>query len=47
MKKRVISLALAAVMSSVMLSACSSSDKEAAATPDKDKEVTLKKKGLN
>lgn len=39
MKKRIISLALAAVMSSVMLSACSSSDKEAAVTPETDKEA--------
>lgn len=36
MKKRIISLALIAVLSSVMLLACSSSDKKTAATSDAD-----------
>lgn len=40
MKKRIISLALIAVLSSVMLLACSSSDKKTAATSDADTKET-------
>lgn len=40
MKKRMVSLALAAALSSVMLFGCTSSDETAAPAPDTDKEET-------